>query len=312
MGKQMWKNKLIAGFLITGMVVSFAGCGSSKTQKASSSEVTSESSEKSSEAKADVVKLKVGVNISVAGLNAYLDDDENLAGSDIELLKAIDEMLDDIEFEYVPTSFDDVFVGLQSGSYQVGIANCFLTQERIDTYLIPEENIGASNVGLLLNKENGDLDSFEKVAEVQKEKGITFYPMQSGNGLTYPVEVYNEKNPDNQIKFDYTSENTNADVLGWIPTGKYDVGLALKSSWESNFQAEEGTYHEYYDKMTWNPVQVVGTYPLFNKSEVTEDTVKKISGALASLKDDGTATEISNKYFGYDVFAQKVENLAGN
>jgi L-cystine transport system substrate-binding protein len=261
------------------------------------------------EAKNDVTKITIGCNVSVSGVNDYLDEDDNLTGSTVELMRAIDEKLEDYEFELVPTSFDDVFVGLEAGTYQGGEANAFLTAERIEKYAIPEENICASYIGLLVKKENADLTSFEDVAKRQKEKGITFYSMQAGNGLTYPVEVYNEEHPDEQIEFEYTSENTNSDVLGWIANGRYDVGLALYSTWNANFVAEDGAYHEYLDDLAWIPIQTVGVYNLFNKDQVSDEFLAAYDEALRSLKEDGTASKISEQFFGYDVFESDFKNL---
>ena len=224
-------------------------------------------------------------------------------------MRLVDEKLEDYEFELVGTSFDDVFVGLDTGNYQGGEANCFLTAERIEKYAIPEENICASYIGILVKNELDYLTDFSKVAEAQKEKGYTFYPMQAGNGLTYPVEVYNEQNPDNQIVFDYSSENTNNDVLAWIPTGRYDVGLCLYSTWLNSFENEDGAYHEYVDDLTWIPVQIVGVYNLFDKDAVSKEFLDAYDAALKEIKADGTATKVSTEFFGYDVFDSDIDNL---
>lgn len=287
------------GILLSAMILGIGlltGCGKKE----------SESSNQAS----NVTTITIGCNISVSGVNCYLDENDNLTGSTVELLREIDAKLENYEFELVPTSFDDVFVGLQSGAYQGGEGNCFLTQERIEKYAIPEENICASYIGLLVKKENSDLESLEDVAKAQQEKGLTFYPMQAGNGLTYPVELYNESHPDLPIQFEYTSENTNNDVLAWIANGRYDVGLALYSTWQTNFVAEDGAFHEYVDELTWIPVQNVGVYTLFNKEEIPEGFLGEYDAALKELKESGVASRISTEFFGYDVFDSDLNNLA--
>lgn len=286
-----------AAILVAGSLI---GCGNS------SDSVTTETAGETS----DQVKIiTIGCNISVSGQNDYLDEDDNLTGSTVELMRKIDELLPEYEFELVPTSFDDVFVGLESGAYQGGEANAFLTAERIEKYAIPSENICASYIGLLVKKDLSDLTSFEDVAARQKTDGLTFYPMQAGNGLTYPVEVYNEANPDNQIQFEYSSENTNSDVLAWIANGRYDVGLCLYATWKNSFEDETGAYHEYVDDLTWIPVQVVGVYNLFDKDAVDQEFLDAYDVALKQLKDDGTAAEISTEFFGYNVFEGDISNL---
>ncbi len=277
------------------LMVSAVGCGSQSQAQASDT--------------TGAQKIRIGVNVSVSGKNSYLDEDDNLTGSTVELIRLVDEKLPDYEFELVGTSFDDVFVGLDTGNYQGGEANCFLTAERIEKYAIPKENICASYIGILVKKELADLTDFSKVAEAQKEHGYTFYPMQAGNGLTYPVEVYNQENPDNQIVFDYSSENTNNDVLTWIPTGRYDIGLCLYATWLNNFEAEDGAYHEYVDDLAWIPVQTVGVYNLFDKDAVSQEFLDAYDAALKEIKADGTASKIATEFFGYDVFDSDIKNL---
>lgn len=279
---------------VLALMISAVGCGSQNQVSAADS---------------NAKKIRISVNVSVSGKNSYLDEDDNLTGSTVELMRLVDEKLEDYEFELVGTSFDDVFVGLDTGNYQGGEANCFLTAERIEKYAIPQENICASYIGILVKNDLDYLTDFSKVAEAQKEKGLTFYPMQAGNGLTYPVEVYNEQNPDNQIVFDYSSENTNNDVLAWIPTGRYDVGLCLYATWLNSFENEDGAYHEYVDDLTWIPVQIVGVYNLFDKDAVSQEFLDAYDAALKEIKADGTATKVSTEFFGYDVFDSDIDNL---
>lgn len=300
------KKKLVSIVLISALLVMTA-CGSEQTLGTAEQQTEEDTKETAASGSAQVITI--GCNISVSGKNDYLDDDDNLTGSTVELMREIDKLLPDYEFELVPTSFDDVFVGLESGSYQGGEANCFLTAERIEKYAIPKENICASYIGLLVKKDLGDLKDFSDVADRQKKEGLTFYPMQPGNGLTYPVEVYNEENPDNQIQFEYSSENTNNDVLGWVANGRYDVGLALYSTWVNNFEDEEGAYHEYVDELSWIPVQNVGVYNLFDKDAVSQDFLDAYDSALKQLKDSGKASEIATEFFGFDVFDNDINNL---
>lgn len=300
------KKKLVSIVLISALLVMTA-CGSEQTLGTAEQQTEEDTKETAASGSAQVITI--GCNISVSGKNDYLDDDDNLTGSTVELMREIDKLLPDYEFELVPTSFDDVFVGLESGSYQGGEANCFLTAERIEKYAIPKENICASYIGLLVKKDLGDLKDFSDVADRQKKEGLTFYPMQAGNGLTYPVEVYNEENPDNQIQFEYSSENTNNDVLGWVANGRYDVGLALYSTWVNNFEDEEGAYHEYVDELSWIPVQNVGVYNLFDKDAVSQDFLDAYDSALKQLKDSGKASEIATEFFGFDVFDNDINNL---
>ena len=307
--KKGLQKAFVGSVTIMSLIASLVACGAQGSDAGSGLSTTD--SETTATSSADGVQtIRIGCNVSVSGVQDYLDENDNLTGATVELMRKIDEKLPDYDFELVPTSFDDVFVGMDTGNYQGGEVNFFLTQERIEKYAIPEENISASYIGILVKKDLSEINSFEDVAKLQKEKNITFYPMQAGNGLTYPVEVYNEEHPDATIAFEYTSENTNSDVLGWIPNGRYDVGLCLYSAWVTNFENEDGAYHEFYDDMAWIPVQTVGVYNFFNKADVSDEFLAAYDDALKELKEDGTATEISKQFFGYDVFDSDISNLA--
>ncbi len=305
----MKKRKIFALLLTSVLSLQVVACGSAEGSEVASAENAQSSEGNDASESSASNHIVIGCNISVSGVNDYLDEDDHLTGATVELMRAIDEKLEDYEFEYVPTSFDDVFVGIEAGTYQGGEANCFLTKERIEKYAIPSENIGASYIGLLVKKELGDLTSFEDVANRQKSDGLTFYSMQAGNGLTYPVEVYNEQHPDNQIVFEYTSENTNSEVNNWIINGRYDVGLALYSNWLTNYVAEDGAYHDAVDDLVWIPIQIVGVYNLFNKDKVDQKFLDAYDAALKELKASGEAQEISKKFYGYDPFEEDIKNL---
>ena len=180
----MKKRKILALLLTSVLSLQVVACGSAEGSEVASAENAQSSEGNDASESSASNHIVIGCNISVSGVNDYLDEDDHLTGATVELMRAIDEKLEDYEFEYVPTSFDDVFVGIEAGTYQGGEANCFLTKERIEKYAIPSENIGASYIGLLVKKELGDLTSFEDVANRQKSDGLTFYSMQAGNGLT--------------------------------------------------------------------------------------------------------------------------------
>ncbi|SDB43005.1 transporter substrate-binding domain-containing protein [Butyrivibrio sp. INlla16] len=313
----MKKRKVLAVLTAAVLALQLAACGSAKASESAAGSDSAKAEDANTEEAGSSEggssnHIVIGCNISVSGVNDYLDEDDNLTGATVELMRAIDDKLEDYEFEYVPTSFDDVFVGIEAGTYQGGEANCFLTKERIEKYAIPNENIGASYIGLLVKKELGDLTSFEDVANRQKSEGLTFYSMQAGNGLTYPVEVYNEQHPDNQIEFEYTSENTNSEVNNWIINGRYDVGLALYSNWLTNYVAEDGAYHDAVDDLVWIPIQIVGVYNLFNKDKVDQKFLDAYDAALKELKEDGKAQEISKQFYGYDPFEEDIKDLTDN
>ena len=85
---------------------------------------------------------------------SYIDDNGNPTGYDVEVMKLVDELLPDYQFEYVGTTSDDLLIGVEQGKYQVGVKNAFFTQERTEKFIFPKEFLGLSSAGLVLRKED--------------------------------------------------------------------------------------------------------------------------------------------------------------
>src|SRR5699024_671455 len=50
------------------------------------------------------------------------------------------------------------------------------------------------------------------------------------------------------------------------------------------------------------PVQINKTYLLIHKSDENKELSEAVNKALKELKDDGTLSDLSNQYYGEDVF----------
>ena len=47
----------------------------------------------------------------------YIDDDGNPDGYDIAVAKAVDELLEDYEFDYIAVEWSSIFAGLEADRY---------------------------------------------------------------------------------------------------------------------------------------------------------------------------------------------------
>lgn len=301
---------LILVLILALAVLPLSGCGGSDGDSVTAD--TANTQAQAEETKNEVTTVVIGV-ASGSGASQFLDEDDNLTGSDVELLRAVDELLPDYEFEFVVTEMNDVLVGLQNGTYDGGICNWLLTAERVENYKYGEP-LGAFYVGILVRKENADILTLDDFAAAQEERGLTMYDAQSGNGVTYVLEVYNQEHPDNPIEFNYTTEGTNLNGIstGWVVDGHFDAALLGRSTWEELVESEDGAYHEYIDELSWAPTIAANTYCLFNKSNVSDEFIEAYSAALRQLKEDGTASEISIQFYGYDIYNFDTSDLAGD
>jgi len=279
----MIKKKLIALGLVAAISVGTVGCGKAEKKV-----------EKSESGATIVHVVHPPNNVPLA----YEDEDGNLTGYEIEVLKLVDEALEDYEFVYEEAQQDAAFTGLSTGKYNVAITNSFYTDERAKNYNIPDNQIGASPVGIVVAKENEDKVYDLKTAS---EQGFKCAPQMAGDGLTYQLELWNRENPDDTVEIEYT-DNPNAftDSIGFVADGRYDFTIYPKTYYEVLVAAEDGSLHEYYDKLAFSLYSPVPTYPIVEKGN--DELTKALSDELGKLKEDGTLEKLSEQFYGFNAF----------
>ena len=236
------------------------------------------------------------------GVCSYVDENDFLTGEEVEVWREIAKLLPEYDIKFIPTSQDDLRVGLQTGNYDGSVGDFFLTKERIEKFEIPREPLDFTWTGMLIRKEYADgVSSLYDLASKQKD-GLTVAPQNSGYGSTYVLEVYNEQNPDNKLVFETTSEQTWSTTQNYVGVGRYGATCAQKQDYETNFVSENGAYHEYLDQVTWVATQNVGAYTLFRKG-VDKVFLEKYVDALKKVKESGVASELSRKFYGYDAYS---------
>lgn len=126
----------------------------------------------SSESSDDVIKVRV------AGLPeykpyTYVDENENLTGYDIEVLKAIDESAPEIECEFSYTQWDSMLPGLDADKYDVVTCQIYKSDEREEMYRYPKYPFLYAGSAIISNKDN-PMDSLDdlKGKKLEQSWGI--------------------------------------------------------------------------------------------------------------------------------------------
>lgn len=220
----------------------------------------------------------------------YADDNGVAQGYDVEVFKEVDKLLDDYTFVFEIADKETMNVGVQTGTYQVGINSLFKTAAREETYLIPQNNMGYTAVGIIQK----DSDSINDLTVAHDQKKV-HYPVFAAGGIRFVLDDWNKANPDKAIEYNLVTEFSYADLFASIKSGSYDYAVDLIPVF--NLQKPEVVGGL---KIT-EPIDVVPTYPIINKNEA--ELEQAINGALATLKDNGTLSKLSTDAFGYDVFA---------
>lgn len=276
--------KVLSLVLIVAFAVSSLGCGKSAEKSANGS------------AGADGKKV-----VRVAYTNYYVPYDfVNKAGEEdgieVQIMKEVAKLLPQYQFKFVPTSDDDLLIGVESGKYDVGIKGVWQTEARKDKFIFPKNYIAASVIGLTFRKSDADkikdMESFAKT-------GGKLVPIAPQNAQYAVVEDFNKKHPDTPIKLQPSESFQIADAYTWVLEGRYDAFFDIELAYKNNVVSESGPYHQFNDQLAYARYKAIPTYPIFNKKN--QELAAAYDKAVEQLTKSGKIKELEEKYFGEDL-----------
>ncbi len=271
-------RSLLASLMLTTVLT---GCSSSSSASTSTS------------ASGEVINVAVGNSMAPFG---YLDADGNLIGYDVDVLKAVDEYLDDYTFNLSAMDFSTCVVSIDSGAADMVSHQLVKSEERKEKYIFPEQYYCLSPMRLVVKK-GSDIKSLEDMAG----KSLYMNPASYEYGL---LTSYNESHPGKEIVINAVSDMTTADCYKAVANGTVDAELTYQSTYESIVE-EIGLADQLE---TTEVVLVEDTYQMISKDK--PELAEKVSEALKSLKEDGTLGEISIKWFGSDYFEEYADMIS--
>ncbi|MDO4523290.1 MAG: transporter substrate-binding domain-containing protein [Eubacteriales bacterium] len=227
----------------------------------------------------------------------FADENGESDGYEVAVLKAVDELLPQYEFEFVPTTDDDLLIGVESGKYDVGTKGVWWTQARSETYIFPKNYIGASIIGILTRAE--DADKYTDLESFAADGG-RLVPIAPQNAQYNIVTNFNTAHPDTPIELAAADQFQLSDAYQWVLEGRYDAYFEIKTSYENNVVNENGEYHELADKFAYAEYEGIPTWPLFNSEN--QELADAYDEAIEQLKADGTLEKLAKEYFGYSLF----------
>ncbi|SOC11670.1 amino acid ABC transporter substrate-binding protein (PAAT family) [Ureibacillus xyleni] len=281
------KFKRLGKLLAVGVasVSILAACGNSE------SDTTSEAT---AETKPEVQKVKVAFAQAAKPIT-YVDENGEPAGYDVDAMKLVDEYLEDYEFEFVPTTDEDLFIGVEQGKYDVGVKNAFFTEERTESFLYPQEFIGLSSAGLVLKADKADVKNLSDFASAN----YTLAPIAASSAQYTIVADYNEANPNNQVQLE-AGEEFNLDVIQWVIEVRVDGAITIEAIYAAQVLNEEGPYYQFKDDLVYNEFSVIKTWPLFNKKHT--EFAAAYDQAIAEIRASGELSKLMEHYYGKDLY----------
>lgn len=273
----VWKRVMITALSLGLIAATAAGCGgaSSKDEDTSSG---------------DVKTITVGSGTSYEPY-CYLDDNGDAVGYEYDVLKAIDEKLPQYEFKYESMEFDNLLLSLDSGKLDFVAHQYEATDERKEKYLFSNETYTTFETYLTVLADNDDIKSLE---DVQGKKVWAGGTTSATNTI---LTNYNKEHSDNPIELVNNSDTSVEYQITSLKEGAWAATTAQTRDIDS-WNEEYGKDGNPVVKAVGEPINKSLTYYLYNKddTQLRDD----IDEALKELKDDGTLSEISEKWLGGD------------
>lgn len=200
-----------------------------------------------------------------------------LTGYDVEIVTAVAEELG-VEADFEETQWDAMFAGLESERFDVIANQVSITDEREESYLFSEPYTVSNGVIVTL-AENDEITSFEDLDGATTAQSLTSNWNELATESGAEVEA----------------------VEGWaqsvtlLEQGRVDATINDKLTY-LDYQETEGNENIKIAAETEDQ-----SFSALTFRQGSESLVEAVDEALAALAEDGTLTEISEKYFGADV-----------
>ena len=293
---------LLTAALLTGCAVpagtsapqSNAEAAAPTDQSGAAEEETADAAEETEaaagEEAAEVTKVLVATSSSQQPY-AFVNENDELVGYEIELLYEIFSRLPQYEVEYVYTDWDSILTGLDSGIYTMSAECIFYSDDRAEKYYFSDP-ISYDPIVAVRNTAEEPITSIDDLA------GKTI-PGGAGTIWTIAASKYNEEHPDNQIGLDYTGldyfhlwqrVDEQGDLIMMTDYGSASSMLQRNPFEHATFDVIDADSLEGYVDKTY-------TYLLFSRYGNNEQLIADINKELRAVQEEGIATELSKKYF---------------
>jgi len=279
---------LIAAVVTTAILVT--GCSSAANSSSASPAANASASSAVSQSTA---KTKIAIATGGAPKPfTYVNDQNQLEGYDIEVVKAIFEKLPQYEISFEKTEFTSIFAGLDSDRYQIGANNFGMNDARKAKYIYSAP-IFKNQFVIAVKSDRTDINKFSDLLGKATE-------VSAGLNYALALERYNKDHTDNPAKLTYTKADL-ASVLQHVENGQFDFQLIDAAMLEQYIK-------EYKLKikaitLSEEDMKLIGSqysYLLISKGKISEQLAKDVDTSLAERIKDGTVSKISQKYFGSD------------
>lgn len=276
------KKKAVTIILSMMMMVSLAACGSSSGNESSDGKTANNDSQ-SQEDSLENITLNVGCNGGYYPICFLNDDTGELDGYEIDVLSEIGERTG-IQMNFEVAKMQGIFGMLDTGKIDTIASQLSITDERLEKYDFTDPYL-YTPIGFAVQE--GKEDSIQKVEDIEgKRVGVNTGAMAYETLSSYEDKIDFELVP-------YDGAGMEQD----LSLGRIDA--LFQSQLTSLSVKEQGEYD--IALADCEPLRYeTNAYAFLKGSETGEKVIEPMNEAIASMREDGTLKEFSEKWFGID------------
>ena len=227
-------------------------------------------------------EIIVATNASPKPFN--YEENGELTGYEIELVRAIFKDSDKYEVKFEKTEWSGVFAGLDADRYQMAVNNISYTKERAEKYLYAAPTAKNPNV-LVVKKDDSSIKSLDDIGGKSTE-------VVQGTTSAKQLEDYNKQHSDNPTVLNYTRADFQQ-IMGRLSDGQFDYKIFDKIGVETVIK-NQGLDNLKVIELPSDQQPYV--YPLLAKGQ---DELKTfVDKRIQELYKDGTLEKLSKQFFG--------------
>lgn len=286
------KKRFFAMLLATLMLLGAAACSSDES---AGGENAAGGNGAGNEGDSDGGKQSITIAIGNAYRPfCYVNENEEPDGYEYDLFQLVAEkMSDKYDVKVVCDTWDNLFVGLESGKYDVVSHHMAYNEDRAEKYNVSGESLMYyGNYRLIYKKGRTDLTDLESL------QGKVMCNSPTDN-IGQILVKFNEEHPDNPIILQETFPSLEAMIAG-IENGLYDAYT------HTYFDLKTKYLDAYPDaNIEMSSVDLIddanmdcGTYALLKKGN--DELQADFDAAIKALRDEGKIAELSIEWFGED------------
>lgn len=257
-----------------------AGCGAGASGGTEGKDTAASAAPGSGEVK----KIIVGTGTGFPKV-CFIDENGKLTGFDVELVREIDQRLEEYEFEFQTQEFSNLLLSLETKKIDFVAHEMEKNPERSEKYLFNKEPYAHWRNKIIVAKDNNTIHSLDDL----KGKKVLTSPTSAEAQI---LENYNKEH-NNAIEIVYQNGAAN-DTVSQITSGR--VAATLGADFSLSLIDPQGKL-----KTTGEELSEADILFVFRKDDPeAQKLADAIDEAIKELKADGTLSKLSKEWLGED------------